>query len=114
MKRILTSITIAIGLAAVVHAQTTLTGKWQGETRSGVQIELDLTATGTALTGTLTYNGQPSTIADGKVSKTTFSFTATIDGQMEGFSGELAGDQIKFWPDRMGPDRATILRRVKK
>ena len=101
-------------MATVVHAQVTLTGKWQGETKSGTQIVLDLKAAKAALTGTLTCNGQRSTISDGKVSKNTFTFRATLEGQMEGFSGELAEGQIKFWPDRMGPERATVLKRVKK
>ena len=114
MKRILTGATLALMLAAVLHAQAKLTGQWEGETRNGMQLVLDLTATETELTGTLTRSGHPSTITDGKVSKNTFTFRATLEGQMEGFSGELAEGQIKFWPDRMGPERATVLKRVKK
>jgi hypothetical protein len=113
IQRVLTGTTLALLLAAVVHAQGTLTGKWQGETRNGTQLVLDLTATETAVTGTLTRDGESSTISDGKVSKNTFTFKAMVEGQMEGFTGELAGDQIKLWPDRLGPDRAAVLKRVK-
>ena len=114
MKRILSGAAIGLVLTAVVHAQATLTGKWQGETRNGSQIVLDLTATETALTGTLTRNGQPSTITDGKVSKNSFTFKATLGEEMEGFTGGLDGDQIKVWLDRQGPERAVVLNRVKK
>jgi len=113
MKRVLTSITTALVLAAVVHAQAALTGKWQGATPNGFQIELDLTATETALTGTLTREGQTITITDGKVSKNTFTFKATLGDQPEGFTGEVAGDQITVWLDRQGRERAAILKRVK-
>jgi hypothetical protein len=113
MKRLLVSSMLAIMCVAAAHAQAALTGKWQGETKSGAMVVLDLTSTKTALTGTLTYDGQPSKIAEGVVSKNTFTFKAMIEGQTEGFTGELAGDQITFWPDRIGRERATILKRVK-
>lgn len=114
MKRILTGTTLALGLAAVVHAQATLTGKWQGETRNGSQIVLDLTATETTLTGTLTRNGQPATITDGKVSKNSFTFKAMLGEQTEGFTGELAGDQITVWLDRQDRSAAVVLKRFKE
>jgi hypothetical protein len=99
---------------SIAVAQTTLTGKWQGETANGFEVVLDLNATDNSLTGKLTYNGQPSEISEGKVSKTSFTFRAMLQGQMEGFNGELAGNQITFWPDRLGRARAVILKRVKK
>ena len=34
--------------------------------------------------------------------------------QIEGFTGELAGDQITFWPDSLGRERAVVLKRVLK
>ena len=116
MKKILTAATIALMLVAVAHSQAALTGRWQGETKSGTQIVLDLTATEKALTGTITMDGQPATIADGKVSKNTFTFNAPMKetNQTEGFTGELAGDQITFWPDSLGRERAVVLKRVKQ
>ena len=119
MKRILASITIAVVLAAVVHAQAQLSGKWEGETKSGSPIVLDVKATETALTGTLTVDGKPTTIDDGKVSKNKFTFNATIDdgggrNHMEGFTGELAGDQITLSLDKQGPSSAAVLKRVKR
>ena len=114
MKRILACTTIALALATLLDAQTGLTGKWQGETKNGSEIVLDLTATSTEVTGTLSRNGQPTPITDGKVSKNTFTFKATLGEQTEGLTGELAGDQITVWLDRQGPDSAAILKRVKK
>jgi hypothetical protein len=119
MKSILTGITLALLLTAVVHAQAKLTGKWEGETKSGSPVVLDLKATETAVTGTLTVDGKPATIADGKVSKNTFTFQATFDEgggrpHTEGLTGELAGDQITLWLDRQGHSSDAILKRVKK
>jgi len=119
MKNILTSITIAVVLAAVVHAQAKLTGKWEGNTKSGSPIVLDLKATETALTGTLTVDGKPATIDDGKVSKNGFTFNATFDegggrSHTEGLTGELVGDQITIWLDQQGHSSDAVLRRVKK
>jgi hypothetical protein len=113
MKNLVVGISIALVLAVVVLAQSAITGKWQGQTQSGVEVVLDLTVTGGGLTGTLIYDGQPTRITDGKISKTTFTFKAIFQGQTEGFNGEAAGDRMTFWPDRMGRDRAVILKRVK-
>jgi hypothetical protein len=114
MTRILTCTVLALVLAAAVQAQEKLTGKWAGETKNGSHIVLDLTATETALTGTLTRNEQTSPIAEGKVSKNTFTFKATLGDQTEALTGELAGDQISVWLDRQGPASAVVLKRVKK
>ena len=114
MNRITRGTMLAITIAAAVHAQAALTGTWQGETPNGSELVLDLTATETALTGTLTRNGQPAAITDGKVSKNTFTFKATLNDQTEAFTGELAGDQIRVWLDRQGPKRAAVLKRVNK
>jgi hypothetical protein len=116
MKKSFAGATIALVLVAVVYTQAGLTGQWQGETKSGTQIMLDLKADGKAVTGTIAMNGEPSTITDGKVSKGTMTFKAPMKetNQIEGFTGELAGDQITFWPDSLGRERAVVLKRVKK
>ena len=113
MKRILTSTTLALVLVAVVHAQASLTGKWEGKTKNGFLIVLDLTATETALTGTLTRDGQPGK-TDGKVSMKSFTFKATLGDQTEGFTGGFDADQISLWMDRQGPAGTVILKRVTK
>ena len=118
MKRILTSITLAVALAAVVHGQATLTGKWEGATKNGSSILLDVKATKTVLSGTLTVDGKPATITDGKVSKNTFTFQATFDegssrSHTEGLTGELVGDQITIWLDKQGHSTDAVLKRVK-
>jgi hypothetical protein len=114
MKRMLTGSLLILLLAAVVDADASLTGKWQGVTRNGTPIALDLTATESALTGTLTRNDETVTITDGKVSKNTFSFKATLNDRTEDVSGELAGEEIKVWLDRQGPDTAIVMKRVKQ
>jgi hypothetical protein len=114
MRTILAHAVIGLALlSAAVHAQAGLTGKWQGETRAGATIVLDLTVSKAELTGTITRNGQPTTISDGKVSKDTFTFKATLNEQSEAFTGELDGDQIRVWLDRQGRETAITLKRVK-
>lgn len=115
MKKIIIGITISFVLvAAVVHAQSAMTGKWEGETRSGTQIVLDLTAKQAALTGTLNRNGEAILITEGKVSKNTLTFKAKLGDQTDGFTGELVGDQITIWIDRLGRESTAILKRIKK
>ena len=113
MKRLL-SIAAILLVAVAAHAQAALTGKWQGETRSGTAIVLDIAAKGDALTGTFTRSEQSAPIAEGKVAKNTFTFKTTINEQTVAFSGELAGENIKIWMDQQGPERAVVLKRVKK
>jgi hypothetical protein len=99
-------------LPSVVRAQSAITGKWQGKTPNGFQMELDLAATPQALAGTFTRNGESIAITDGKVSKNTFTFKVTMNDQIQGFTGEIDGDQIKVWMDRQGPSAAAVLKRV--
>ena len=112
MKTFLAGAMIALVFSATVHAQAAITGKWQGKTPNGFELELDLTATKTALTGTLTRSGQATEISDGKVSQNTFTFQATLNDQKAGFTGEIDGDQIKLWMDRQGPSAAVVIKRV--
>ena len=105
------AMTLTAGM--VGHAQATLAGKWQGETNGGAALVLDLTVEGTALSGTLTRDGVSTPLSAGKVSKNTFTFTATLGDQVEGVSGELVDDQIRVWLDRQGPSTAIVLTRVK-
>lgn len=114
MKRCIPVAVIMIAFASVVEAQDTLSGTWEGETRSGSSIVLTLAVKGTVLSGTLVRSGQSAPLSDGKVSKNTFTFKATLNEQTEGFSGELAGDEIKIWMDRQGPSNAIVLRRAKR
>lgn len=113
MRRIVSNAILVLMLAVVASAQSGLTGKWEGETKSGSQVTLDLVAKGETLTGTLTNGGQTIPIENGKISKNTFTFTATRGEQTDGFTGEVEGDQITVWIDRQGRDRAAVLKRVK-
>ena len=74
---------------------------------------MDLTVKEETLTGTLTRDGQSSPLSDGKVTKNTFSFKATLNEKAEALSGELKGDEIHIWLDRQGPAKAVVLSRVK-
>ena len=114
MSRLIVTVAVAMLVGGATQAQSTLTGKWQGATPNGAQLVLDVTATDSALTGTLTRNDQTVTIAEGKVKGKTFSFKATLGDQPDGFSGELTGDEIKIWLERQGPERAITLTRVKR
>jgi hypothetical protein len=98
---------------SIGRAQTSVTGKWQGQTKNlRSQLVLNLTATETALAGTLTLNGQTANITEGKVSKNTFTFKVMLGDQTEGFTGELAGDEIRVWMDRQDRSNAAVLKRV--
>ena len=105
--------TLLLACTVIAAAQSTLTGKWQGDTDGGAALVLDVTVKGETLTGTLTRNGQSSPLSEGKVAKNTFSFKATLNEKAEGFSGELKGDEIHIWLERQGPSKTVVLARVK-
>ena len=105
---------LALPLAIVLHAQTPITGKWQGTTRNGAQIVLNLKAADGALTGTINREGQVSTITEGKVSKATITFKAILGEQTESLTGELDGEHLKVWLDRQDRDAAVVFSRVKE
>ena len=112
MKRILHVLLLALLLCVMAQAQTGLSGKWTETTASGLNAELDVKATETSLTGTFTVRGRPMTISDGKVTKNTFTFQAALEGQPEGFSGELNGDSMVLWRDKNGKVDALTLKRA--
>jgi hypothetical protein len=99
-------------LCVMAQAQTDLSGKWSETTPSGLNAELDINATATTLTGTFSVRARPMTITDGKVTKNAFTFKAALEGQPEGFSGELNGDSIVLWRDRNGKVDALTLKRA--
>ncbi len=112
MTRVFTAAAVAL-MMVTVAAQSAMTGTWAGATPNGLQIVLDLAVTDTAVTGTLSRDGQPAPIADGKVSKNAVTFKVTFGDQTESFSGELAGDQLTVWLDRQGPAGAVVFTRVR-
>ena len=59
---------------------------------------LTLAVKGTVLTGTLLRGEERTTLSDGKAQEQ-FTFKATMNDQTEGFSGELAGDELEVWLD---------------
>jgi hypothetical protein len=112
VRRILNVLLLVLLLCVMGQAQTGLSGKWTETTPSGLNAELDLKATDTAITGTFTVRARPLTITDGKVTKNTFTFKAALEGQPEGFSGELNGDAIVLWRNRKGKGDALTLKRA--
>jgi hypothetical protein len=113
MKGMGSMIALVVVLSASAHTQATLTGKWHGATNAGAELVLDLTAKEATLTGTLTRDGQTSTLSDGKISKDTFTFSAQLNDRAEKFAGQVTGDEIKIWLERQGPERAIMLKREK-
>ena len=69
---------------------------------------------GQVLTGTLTRDGESSTITDGKVSKSKVTFKAILGEQEEALTGQLDGEQLKVWLDRQGPEGAVDFKRLKE
>jgi hypothetical protein len=112
VRKVLNVLLLVLLLCVVAQAQTGLSGRWTETTPSGLNAELDLKATDTSLTGTFTVKSRPMTITDGKVVKNTFTFRAALEGQPEGFSGELNGDAIVLWRDRNGKGDALTLTRA--
>ena len=98
-------------LSAVASAQT-VAGTWQGATGNGTPLTLQLNIEGEALTGTLTRGNETTPITDGTVANNKIHFTATLGGQTESFSGELRGDALLAYLDRMGPEAAIQFKRV--
>jgi hypothetical protein len=113
MSRLAIFVAVAITLSAALAAQESITGSWQGKTPAGMSILLALSARGEDLTGTMTVGKEKSTIENGKVSKKTFTFSATMGGGTEGFTGEISGAEVKMWMDDRGPSAAITLTRVK-
>ena len=103
-----------LAVANTSYAQSSITGKWSGTTRNGSQVVLNLMVADRTLTGTVTRDGQSSTITDGKVSGNTFTFSATLGEQAEALSGELDGQQLKVWLDRQGREGTVVFSRAKE
>jgi len=78
-----------------------------------MQVVLDLKVADRALTGTITRDGQASTITEGKVSGNTFTFNAILGEQTEALTGELDGHQLKVWLDRQGREGTVVFTRAK-
>jgi hypothetical protein len=112
VRRTLNVVLLVLLLCIMAQAQSGLSGKWAETTPSGLNAELDIKATDTSITGTFTVRARPMTITDGKVTNNTFTFKAALEGQPEGFSGELNGDAIVLWRDRNGKVDALTLKRA--
>ena len=95
--------------------QGSLTGRWEGKTSNGATVVLVLKATDTEVTGTVhrVDDDVKVEITDGKVTKNTFTFKATLGDQVESLTGEFSGDDMKVWLDRQGPERAAVFKRAK-
>lgn len=114
MQRILGTLALVVACVAAAAAQSSLAGKWRGETPGGSSLALDLTVKDTTLTGTLARGDEKSAITEGRVTKDTFTFKATLGGQTEGFAGELKGDELRIWLERQGPAKTVTMTRDKR
>lgn len=96
MKKCFALAALTLVLSAMMYAQQSLSGMWQGSTPSGRPLALDLKAKGGALTGALTLAQNPVEISDGKIDGKKFSFVAPAEGRTVEFNGELVGDEMKL------------------
>jgi hypothetical protein len=114
MKILTGVLAFVVTLPMLLSAQQ-MTGVWEGQTPGGQPIRLEVVAKDAALTGTMTVAGQKAQIADGKVSNTTFTFSATLEGGTEAFTGEVIdGQRIRMWMDDRGPAAAITLQRSER
>ena len=111
MKIVMRALAVVLTLTALLHAQE-VTGVWEGQTPGRQPIRLELAAKGTDLKGMMTVGEEKAPIANGKVSKNTFTFSVTMGGGAEAFTGELTAEQqLKIWMDDRGPAAAITLKR---
>ena len=98
MQKIVNVLLISLLLCTMAQAptgaQTSLTGRWQGQTPNGMSLILDLVQKDETLTGTINREGETIPISNGKVSKNTFTFTATLDGAAETIEGTVENDDM--------------------
>jgi len=113
MKKLAVTLAVTVALSTIALAQSAVTGKWEGQTPNGSSLALDTAAKSATLTGTMTVGTEKSPLTDGKVSKNTLSFTVSMEGGTEAFTGEVSGDAMKIWMDSRGPNAAITLKRVK-
>jgi hypothetical protein len=101
--QVASTIALFFGMAILAHAQSAVTGKWDGTTKDGSKVSVDLKADGKVLTGTVTVAGRPFPVEDGKIinSKTiSFAWTTAFppEGRQVHFSGKgaVGKDEIKL------------------
>lgn len=116
MNKLLTVVMLALLLCVGAGAQSDaeLTGTWQGQTPNGMNLTLVLVQKDDAFTGTLTRESESTPISEGKVSKNTFTFKATLSGETETIEGTFDKTDMKAWLTRQGPERTAMLKRVVK
>jgi hypothetical protein len=97
MKTIAAIAAITVAFVVQGHAQS-LTGKWFGQAADGGAIGLDLTQTGSTLTGTFIVirAGQsiPLPIQDATLTGETLTFRVAAGNESAAFTAERAGDRI--------------------
>jgi hypothetical protein len=94
--RVVLGLALAFGVSSLVYAQANLAGKWTGTMaagRGGEQpVTLELTVSGTTVTGKLTQGqGQPVDISNVKVEGDTLTFSAAGGGGGFGRGGGGGG-----------------------
>jgi hypothetical protein len=114
IRKLLAGAILVFGLTAVLPAQADITGKWQGATRAGTPVVLNLKSSRGVLTGTVTRGDQTSEITEGKLVKATFTFKTMLGEQTEALTGEVDGAQLKIWLDRQGREGTVVFDRVKE
>lgn len=96
---------------ADVAQQQNLTGHWKGAV-GGSELMLELTADGTALTGTMQTPMGQTPITDGMIMGDEFSFRLSFDGNDIINKGHIEGDKITLKAEFQGQPMEVTLERV--
>lgn len=111
--RTLATFVLVVVLGVLVSAQTEPTGLWRGQTSTGTVMELELLTQNGVVTGSLAIGPARATLADGRVSNGTFSFSVMLAStKPRRFAGEMASDAITLWMTEQGRAQAITLTRA--
>lgn len=112
MKKIAIVLTLVLAAGVLAHAQSRLTGTWQGDTPSLGLLTVELKREGTTLTGNFTQDGRTSAIYEGKIDGGTIVFKVVRPGETGlitvAFTGRVTGDRIAFTGRRQNREEDII------
>ncbi|WP_161891005.1 outer membrane beta-barrel family protein [Pontibacter russatus] len=103
--------TVANPVQADSPQQQNLTGRWKG-TVGGAELNLDLVADDTTLTGTMQTPMGQTPITDGMVMGDEFTFNLSFEGNDILHKGHIAGDRITLKAEFQGQPMEITLERV--
>jgi len=117
MRRVLLVLFVLV-LTAVAALAADVTGAWKGSMDSPngpMEIQMNLKADGSALTGTVTVMGNDSQIEKGKIDGDKVSFEVNPPQfTTVAYSGTVSGDEMKLTVKVMDNESPLVLKRVKQ